>query len=300
MDGHPARGGSIACPLIQSGPARAGTVGSEPLEQDARVLALVGPGRAGTAVAAGLVARGWSVNAVAGRDPSASSTVTTAERFGAAATTIEDVARGAALVVIAVPDGAIRDVATQLGGVSAGALVIHLSGALGLDALDAVAARRAVLHPLQSLPARSEGVRSPSVAHLEGAWAAVAGDPEVEVLARELGMHPFAVPDADRARYHAAACIASNHLVALLGAVERIAPVPLQAFVPLVRSTVDNVEELGPRQALTGPVARGDVATIRAHLDALPEPEHELYRALAGEARRLADRNEPELVELTG
>jgi predicted short-subunit dehydrogenase-like oxidoreductase (DUF2520 family) len=270
------------------------------LEQDARVLALVGPGRAGTAVAAGLAARGWSVSAVAGRDPAAPSTIAVAGRLGAAAASVGDAAEGATLVVLAVPDGAISDVAAQLRGVSPGALVIHLSGAVGLDALDGVPVRRAVLHPLQSLPARSDTARSESVGDLEGAWAAVAGDPEVEMLARELGMHPFVVPDADRARYHAAACIASNHLVALLGAVERIAPVPLQAFIPLVRTTVDNVEELGPRRALTGPVARGDVATIRAHLDALPDPEHELYRALAGEARRLAGRDEPELVELTG
>ena len=80
--------------------------------------------------------------------------------------------------------------------------------------------------------------------------------------------------DADRAAYHAAAVIASNHLVALLGQAERVAAwpaCPSTAYLDLVRATVDNVAELGPAAALTGPAARGDDATIERHLDALPE-----------------------------
>ena len=87
--------------------------------------------------------------------------------------------------------------------------------------------------------------------------------------------------------------IASNHLVALLGQAERIgaqAGVELAALLDLVRATVDNVEELGPAAALTGPAARGDEATVERHLGAIAPAEHPAYRALADEARRLAGR----------
>jgi predicted short-subunit dehydrogenase-like oxidoreductase (DUF2520 family) len=104
-------------------------------------------------------------------------------------------------------------------------------------------------------------------------------------------MRSFRVDAADRVRYHAAACVASNHLVALLGQVQRLADhtgVPFEAFLPLVRGTVDNVDELGPNAALTGPVARGDFDTVARHLDALPDEERDAYRALVLEAERLA------------
>jgi predicted short-subunit dehydrogenase-like oxidoreductase (DUF2520 family) len=98
------------------------------------------------------------------------------------------------------------------------------------------------------------------------------------------------VDDADRAAYHAAATIASNHLVALLGQAERVAAtagVPLDAYMGLVRATVDNVAELGPRAALTGPVRRGDDATVARHLSALDPDERPAYEAMVDQARRL-------------
>jgi predicted short-subunit dehydrogenase-like oxidoreductase (DUF2520 family) len=85
--------------------------------------------------------------------------------------------------------------------------------------------------------------------------------------------------------------VASNHLVALLGQVERLAAtcgVPFEAFVPLIRASVDNALELGPEAALTGPVARGDLATVAAHLAALDPTDRDAYRSLAREAARLA------------
>jgi predicted short-subunit dehydrogenase-like oxidoreductase (DUF2520 family) len=106
------------------------------------------------------------------------------------------------------------------------------------------------------------------------------------------------VPDDQRARYHAAATVASNHLVALLGQVARLAEttgVPPAAFLPLVRATVDNVEVLGATDALTGPVARGDVDTVVRHLDALPDGEGDAYRALATVAMRMSGRDDPAL-----
>jgi predicted short-subunit dehydrogenase-like oxidoreductase (DUF2520 family) len=254
-------------------------------------LALVGPGRAGTTVAAALVARGWRVVAVAGRRVDAPSTRAAARRFDAPAVEVADAGTGADLVIVATPDRAIDAVATELAAtVREDALVIHLSGARGLEALAALPGRVGALHPLQTIPTVEAGLD-----RLAGSWCAVAGDAQVRALAEALELHPFELADAERARYHAAACIASNHLVALLEQVRAVAPVPVEAFFPLVRATVENVAELGPAAALTGPVARGDVATVRAHLEALPIEEQDLYRALARAAQRLAGQESTEL-----
>jgi predicted short-subunit dehydrogenase-like oxidoreductase (DUF2520 family) len=269
--------------------------------RDARCVALVGPGRAGTAITLALARRGYTVTAVAGRTVTAPSTSAAAARFDAPAVEVGDAGRGAGVVIIATPDAAISRAAAALApSLRPGALVLHLSGARGLDVLDALVQRRAdvvigALHPLQTLPSDAER----AVTGLTGAWAAIDGSERVIDLATELGLHPFRV--ADRGRYHAAASVASNHVVALLGQLERLAAsagVPLEAFLPLVQASLDHVTALGPAAALTGPVARGDVDTVRAHLDALPLEERATYRALAREALRLAGRDDPALVAL--
>ena len=107
------------------------------------------------------------------------------------------------------------------------------------------------------------------------------------MLAEQLELVRWSIDDADRVSYHAAACIASNHLVALLDQVRRVAPIPLEAFLPLVGATVENVTALGPAAALTGPVARGDVETVRRHLDVLAGPDRDAYRDLARLAQQL-------------
>jgi predicted short-subunit dehydrogenase-like oxidoreductase (DUF2520 family) len=258
-----------------------------------RRIALIGPGRAGGAVAAALVAAGGHVIGVAGRTPDSPAVRAAAATFGAAAGSAGEVVATADLVFIATPDAAIDGVASSIAGaVSSDALVIHLAGARGLDALAAIPARTGVLHPLQSMPDAERGRD-----RLAGAYAAVTGDAEVTELARAIGLVPFTLADTDRVAYHAAACIASNHLVALLAQVEACSDVPVEAFLPLVRATVDNVAALGTGAALTGPVARGDVATVRAHLGAIPEAEREAYVALARRAAVLAGRSD-ELAEV--
>lgn len=265
----------------------------EPSPPVARTCALVGPGRAGGAIGTALVAAGWRVGRVAGR-ADGDSVRTAAARFDAEVAEVESVGRGAMLVIIATPDGAISEVAAVLvPSLEPGALVVHLSGAVGVAALDPIAAARddvdvGALHPLQTLPSAEIGA-----ARLAGSWAAVAGSARVHELAGELGLVPFTVDEHDRAAYHAAASVASNHVVALLGQVERIAAsagVPFAAFEPLVRATVDNAFALGPQAALTGPVARGDVETVARHLAAVDEAEHRAYKALAGAAARMAGR----------
>ena len=264
-----------------------------------RDVALVGPGRAGTAVALALLDAGFRVVAVAGRDADAPSVRTAAIRFDTAAVAADDVGRDADIVLLASPDDAIEGVAARVAPrLRPGALVLHLSGARGLDALAPVVGARAdvevgAIHPLQTLPSGEAGRDA-----LRGAWAAIAGPDRVSELAEAIGLQPFRIDDADRATYHAAACVASNHLVALLGQVERLAAaagVPLEAFGPLVRSSVEHALALGPEAALTGPVARGDVATVAAHLDAIPADEHATYRALATEAERLSARHDAAL-----
>ena len=232
-----------------------------------RHVRIVGAGRAGTALALALTNAGWDVAPMLGRadDPA-----------GAAA--------GVDLLVLATPDAAIRDVARAVAP-DPSTVVTHLAGAHGLDVL-APHERRAAVHPLVALPTPEVGAR-----RLVGGWFAVAGDPLADEVVRALRGRSFTVDDADRATYHAAAVIASNHLVALMGQVERLAAavdVPLDAYLDLATATLGNVAELGPGAALTGPAARGDEATIRRHLRALPADERRAYRGMVEAARRLA------------
>lgn len=259
-----------------------------------QTFALIGPGRAGCTFGAALVDAGWTMVGVAGRAPDTDSVVRAAERFQAPVGTVVEVVESADLVVIATPDAVIGEIAAEVAeAVVPSSLVIHLSGAVSLAALGDVVARIGALHPLHTMP--TDGVvrtaEARPGAELVGAWCATAGDPEVDAIARSLGMIPFPVLDVDRARYHAAACIASNHLVALLAQVEASTDVPLEAFLPLVAATVENVAALGPAAALTGPVARGDVETVRAHLGAIPAGERAAYVAMARRAAVLSGRD---------
>lgn len=230
-------------------------------------MAVVGPGRAGGAMAHALEQAGWVVTARLGR--------TDDLRAGV---------QGADVVILATPDDAIAEVSSSLVGAT-DAAVIHLSGSLGLEVL-AGHQRPGCVHPLVSLPDAEVGAR-----RLRGAWFAVAGDPvTLDVVSALAGRH-VTVADGQRATYHAAACIASNHFVALLGQVERVAAtagLPLELYLDLVRGSLDNVVELGPAGALTGPAARGDQATLDRHRAALHPDELEAYDALVRAAQRLA------------
>ena len=231
-----------------------------------RTFRVIGLGRAGGSLQRALVGTGsWRARAALGRG----------DHLDAAAADVD-------LLVLATPDRAIADVAARVR--PAGAVVAHLSGACGLDAL-APHERRAALHPLMTLPDAERGAAS-----LRGAWFAVAGDPLVLDVVASLGGRPFPVADDARAVYHAAACVASNHTTALLAQVERLAAhagVPFAAYFDLVRASVDNSESLGPRRALTGPAARGDDDTIARHLAALDARERPVYEAMVAEIRRL-------------
>lgn len=228
---------------------------------------VIGPGRAGSALAAALRDAGWRVDGPLGRDHDPARVTT-----------------GARLVLLAVPDRAVAAVAASLA--PGDAVVAHVAGSLGLDVL-APHRRAASLHPLVSLPDADLGAR-----RLVGAWFAVAGDPIASEVVAALGGRAVQVADEDRTTYHAAAAVAANHLVALLGQVDRLARsvgVPLDAYLDLARGALDNVAEVGPAAALTGPVARGDRETVARHLAAIPQDERPAYALVAELAQRLVD-----------
>ena len=252
------------------------------------LVRIVGPGRAGRSLAFALATAGWPAPELIGRGETWGKT--RGEPWGKTRGEPERLARaahGVDFLVLATPDAAIATVAAAIEPDPA-TVVVHLAGCHGLDVL-APHPRRAALHPLVALPDPRIGAD-----RLRGASFVVseAGDPAVRAIPAALGGRVLTLAEDPivRARYHAAACIASNHLVALLGQVDRVAAeagLPLDAYFELVRATVENVVALGPAAALTGPAARGDDETIDRHLDALPADERPAYLAMLAEARRL-------------
>ncbi len=207
--------------------------------------AVVGAGRLGGALCAALRAAGVAVDGPLGRGAEA---------------------RDAEVALLCVPDA---EIGAAAGCIAPGRLVGHCSGATGLEVLAPHEAFS--LHPLMS--ATRDG------AAFAGAGAAVAGTTAraratATALAERLGLRPVAVAEEDRALYHAAASLASNYLLTLEAAAERLAAgagVERDALVPLVRATVENWAALGPERALTGPVARGDETTVRRQRAAVEE-----------------------------
>ena len=228
-------------------------------------LAIVGRGRLGFALHRALNAAGYEVSGPLGRGADAA---------------------GAEAVLLCVPDGEIAPAAAAL---APRALVGHCSGASGLDVLAPHEAFS--FHPLMTVTA--EG------ALFAGAGAAIAGSTARALafasgLARALDMNAVVIADGDRAAYHAAASVASNFLITLEAAAERIAAtagVDRALLVPLVQATVDNWAKLGPQRALTGPVTRGDVATVATQRAAIAERTEDLlplFDAIVQATRALA------------
>ena len=173
-------------------------------------------------------------------------------------------------------DAVVAEVASRIYPVSTTA-VLHLSGSLGLHVL-AGHERRGSLHPLVPLPTPTIGAERLR----SGVTLAVAGDGAARAMAEALGGHVVEVADEDRAAYHAAATVAANHVVALMGHLEAIASeagLSLETFLPLARAAINDVEELGAAAALTGPASRADWETLQRHLDAIAPEEQASYRA---------------------
>jgi predicted short-subunit dehydrogenase-like oxidoreductase (DUF2520 family) len=229
-------------------------------------IAIVGAGRLGSALSAALGAAGYVVRGPLGRGADA---------------------RGAPAVLLCVPDG---EIAAAAAVIERGPLVGHCSGATGLDVLAPHEAFS--LHPLMTVPAGA------AADVLRDAGCAIDGSTPrglaaAEALAAALGMRATRVADEDRAAYHAAASIASNFLVTLEGAAERLAAtagVDRALLAPLVRAAVENWAARGAEQALTGPIARGDEETVARQRAAVEERAPDLlplFDALTDATRTL-------------
>lgn len=263
-------------------------------------ITLVGPGRAGMSLALAATAAGHSVVAVVARDHDA------AREAGAAVAArslmIGDRLPASDVVLVAVRDDAIRPVADALASsVEDCRSAVHMSGlspVADLDTLAAVGLTVGSFHPLQTLPTPQAGA-----SRLEGAWIGITTDDpglgsRLAELAESLGAHPFALREDAKAAYHAGAAAAANFPLAALTMASDLfeaAGVPWEAARPLVEAVVANAFELGPRSALTGPVARGDVSTVGDQFDAVHRnaPEWQAaYAAFVAELARIVGRSE--------
>ena len=232
-----------------------------------------------------------------------------AERFGLKPCTNVELVQRADVLLLTVPDRLIGAVAEQLVHECAesaateadskqslmGKIFLHCSGSMGLEALAPLqreGAHVGSLHPLQSFAG--------GATELAGVYMAMDGDEAAcaaaQQIAATMGGHPFQVPAAERAAYHAAACICSNYAVAVEALAQRLMSRWLgdeaaawQALLPLFKGTAANLERTAsPRTALTGPIARGDVTTVAKHLAVLPPELLDAYCSLGLATTKLA------------
>jgi len=265
-------------------------------------ILVVGAGRAGLGLARCLRARGVRITAIVSRGRRSAARASRVVGKGLGTTRLSRGLPGATIVLVCVPDRAVRAVARELSRHPLqGKVVLHTSGSLDLRPLDAASRSGAAtgsLHPLTTFP-----MPPAPPPDLRGVAFAVDGDPKAVRLARRLaravGGDPVTVPAGRRAAYHLAASLSANALVALLDAAFEVARRELgwsdrrvrQAFVPLARAAIDNVGRSGSRRALTGPVARGDRPTIEKHLKVLAHGSRrtrDLYLLLARRALEMA------------
>lgn len=205
-------------------------------------------------------------------------------------------AMGADIVLLTVPDRAIPSLAIQVaagGALRHGAVVAHCAGGLPAGVLSGVTAaggHRGCMHPLQSFADVDTAIRM-----LPDTFFFLEGDAEAVDVLRSVVIalkgRPITMESKGKALYHAGAAAASNFLVVLIeyavqlffrAGVER--ETALAALLPLIKGTVENLEQVGLPDALTGPIARGDIGTVKRHMKALrdiPGDTVRLYRVMA-------------------
>jgi predicted short-subunit dehydrogenase-like oxidoreductase (DUF2520 family) len=264
-----------------------------------RAIGLIGPGRAGAGLALALTQAGYAVRLHGRRKKNLPQPLTMTVGDGVTPPPwLGDVE----ILILAVRDDAITPLAASLAkarAVDERHVVLHLSGVQGQEALGPLVTSRAGLgsiHPLQTIVEPEL-----AAARLKGAWAAVEGMPRAveagEQLAQGLGMRPFRIATKAKPIYHAGAVFASNYLVVVEAVAQRLLrhaglsdADAWAALRPLVEGTIENLSRHEPREALTGPVVRGDTATIDRHLQSLAVDDAKLYRALGRAALELAQK----------
>ncbi|MDQ6711724.1 MAG: DUF2520 domain-containing protein [Candidatus Dormibacteraeota bacterium] len=269
-------------------------------------IAIIGPGRAGSALGRALHQAGYSIAAIGGRNPD--NVRNLAAELGAKAcqspATAVDLAE---LTILAVPDDVILPLATEMVDSlcsAAGHAAVHLSGATDRSALRPLAQqgslRTGVLHPLQTFRRGLEAVQN-----VAGTYFGIDADAplrdQLMQLARDLHGHAFDLSGVDLALYHAAAVFAANYPTTLLAEAITLAveagltpETARRGMTTLLAGAVNNLRDLSPADVITGPASRGDEGTIERHLEALkgdPELQH-LYRLLAERTKRLNSHKE--------
>jgi len=240
-------------------------------------IGIIGAGPVGTALGLALDRAGWPVLAVASRDKDRRdrfrALVPDARAFAEPAALLDEVE----LIVLAVPDDVIGPLAADL-RLYSGQAIVHTSGLLGVEALEpamAAGTQAGSFHPLVSIVDPEQAVED-----LRGATVVIEGDPELAgalaSMAEAIGGRPVRLPRGAKPAYHAAAVMSAGGLVALLDAVREVAAAAgldaagaLTIYGRLVAQTLANAERAGVAAALTGPVVRGDVGTVRIHLSTL-------------------------------
>lgn len=262
---------------------------------------IVGPGRMGLALGYALAQSesGLSLT-VCGRRPEPPSHPLFTQRIARYVFGLERPQPDAEAVFLAVPDAALPEMAHALagqGGAPHGCAAFHLSGALPTDVLAPLHERGyhvGSFHPIQTI-----GHPVQAAQRLSGSYVAVSGSPTAVAVARRLAAAIestiLMVPEAWRSRYHAATALAASFLPPLIEVAAKVLvsagvspndAVP--ALLPLVRGTLDDIEEMGLAGAVAGPVSRGDVETVDLHLRTLDEEDRRLYAVLAHALTRLA------------
>ncbi len=257
-------------------------------------ISIIGSGVVGTAIGVILGSQGYEIAGV--YDARREAVAQLVEKTGCRTfLNPEEAARAADVIFITCNDSAISEVADILadkGSIHCGQTVIHTSGAHSAAILDRAkecGAKVVSVHPLQSFANLDA-----AVVNLPGSVFSIEGDREAYDIAVELvkalGGEYFFIDSDAKPLYHAGACVVSNYLVTLIDLGGRLlekAGIPAeqahQALMPLVRGTLNNIEKTGIPRALTGPIARGDIATVSKHLaclESVAEEQNELYRRL--------------------
>ncbi|MEN6389024.1 MAG: Rossmann-like and DUF2520 domain-containing protein [Syntrophomonas sp.] len=252
-------------------------------------IGIIGAGVVGTAVGVVLHSKGFEVTGVFDIKPE--STMALVERLGCTAfPTPKEVSRSADILFITTADGSIRQVVDELALEQAffpEQVVVHMSGAHSSEILDqakAFGARVLSVHPLQSFASLDRAIQN-----LPGSVFSIEGDQEAHdramTIVESLGGEYFFIERKAKPLYHAGACVVSNYLVTvvdlgvkLLEASGMPGPVAIKALMPLILGTVNNIQEIGIPKALTGPISRGDLATVETHLERIKEQAPELLR----------------------
>lgn len=243
-----------------------------------KTIAILGLGKVGTAF--GYLLKRAGYNVVAASRSSSALKKELPYTVGKLFLDYTEAATNAKFIFITTPDDVIENVCkkiTEAGAIKEGKSVLHMSGAAGLKILNSArnaGAYIASIHPLQSFADIDGAIKS-----IPGSTFGVTADEEIKnwcvKVVQDVGGIPLIIQEKDKSLYHAGACIASNYLTALIHTVLEIyqsfgleAKDALSAIWPLIGGTLRNIESAGTISALTGPIARGDIGTIKNHLDA--------------------------------